>query len=220
MSELSTSILIKNVRLSYPALWKPQPPKNPSGTPRWTASFILDKEKHKSEIALIKSTINQIVNGHSAWKDKTVNFKKIEFQNGGPRAQLVELAGICLRDGAEKADKEGYGPDVMFISAARSTVTKKGAALQPPLTVGKNGETLTEESMKIYAGCYVHAKIRLYAQDGERNGVNADLIGVMLAGDGESFGNGPTTVEQEFGDVIESEFSEPAKTAAPAGDDW
>lgn len=46
----------------------------------------------------------------------------------------------------------------------------------------------------IYSGCKVHAKLRLWAQDnkgGKR--VNAEIVGLMFAGDGQPFA-GKSTV--------------------------
>lgn len=84
---------------------------------------------------------------------------------------------ICLRDGEDKGRPEYEG--LMVISANSK---------DRPFVLGNNRKQITsEEECDIYSGCYVNAKIRLWAQNnnyGKR--INAELIAIQFAGDGES----------------------------------
>ena len=89
---------------------------------------------------------------------------------------------ICLRD--------GYGPTVMFLNARSD---------RRPGVVGRDMSPLTKEDGKPYAGSYVNATIRVWAQDnqyGKR--INAALRAVQFVKDGAPFGEGNIDVAQEF----------------------
>ncbi len=171
MSTENTDIAIiklPNVRLSFPHLFQPHAMEE-GQEPKYSAAFILDNEKHAALIKQIEKTIERLALDY--WK------KKVPFKP-------------CLRDGNEKADKEGYGDGVSFISASRKT---------RPAVVDRQVNPLTEEDGVIYAGCYVNATIRLWVMDnkfGKR--VNAELRAVQFLKDGESFGAGPVKAEDEF----------------------
>ena len=88
-------VMLKNVRLSYPALFTTGTYK---GTPtnKYEGTFLLDKEKHKTTIATIQQLINQAI--------------KNELKGAKLGADK-----ICLRDGDE-TDKDGY-EGCMFVKA-------------------------------------------------------------------------------------------------------
>lgn len=88
----------------------------------------------------------------------------------------------CLRNGEEK-EFDGYGPDKIFVSA--NNITRVSL-------FDRNGTPLVEADGRPYAGCYVNAKLRLWAQDHPKWGkrVNAQLLGVMFSRDGDAFGGG------------------------------
>jgi hypothetical protein len=103
---------------------------------------------------------------------------------------------LCLRDGAEKDETDGYGDEVMFVSAS--------SAKRVPV-VDRDLTPLMEENGKPYAGCYVNMSIRLWAQDnqfGKR--VNAQLRAVQFVKDGEAFGNKPVDPQKEFKQIEDS----------------
>lgn len=141
---------------------------------KFSAVFLLDDEKHATLIAHIEKLIDRCA--LDQYK------KKISFKR-------------CLRDGAEKPEMDGYGEGTHFISAARKT---------RPAVVNRDRSPVTEEDGIIYAGCYVNASIRLWAQDnkwGKR--VNAELRAVQFLRDGDSFGAGKVDPEEEFEEVTD-----------------
>lgn len=160
-------IKLDNVRLSFPALFTARAVEG--SEPRFSASFLMDNEKHKALIAKIQTTIDRLALDHFK--------KKVVFKS-------------CLHDGSEKEDKEGYGDGVMYINASRKT---------RPAVVNRDVSPLTEADGVVYAGCYVNATIRLWVQDnkfGKR--VNAELRAVQYYGKGDAFGAGPVKAEDEF----------------------
>jgi Txe/YoeB family toxin of Txe-Axe toxin-antitoxin module len=163
-----TNVKIVNARLSFPAIFRPKKGPEENSKEAFSATFILDKKTNASSIKAIKDMIAQIV--------------RDDFKGKTPPK-------ICLRDGAEK-ELDGYGEDVMFISARCD---------RRPQVVNRDMSPLVEDDGKPYAGCYVNATVRLWAQDnkfGKR--INAQLRAVQFVKDGAPFGEGTVDVSKEF----------------------
>ena len=166
---METTVLLKNVRLSFPALWQPRVGPDANSKPSYQASFILDKKENAAEIEKVRAVITGIV--------------KESFKGKQPPK-------ICLRDGSEKPDVDGYGDGVMFISARSD---------KKPEVVGRTMAKIIESDNKVYAGCVVNATVRLWAQDnnyGKR--INAHLRAIQFVRDGAAFGEGAIDVSKEF----------------------
>ena len=98
---------------------------------------------------------------------------------------------LCLKDG-DTIDYDGYAGHMSI----------KASANKRPLVVGTDRAPLTEDDNKLYAGCYVNAVIELWPQDnqyGKR--INANLLGVQFAKDGEPFGDGVVAGIDDFDDI-------------------
>jgi hypothetical protein len=108
-----------------------------------------------------------------------------------------------------KKDKTGEVYDGFEDRWALSAVRKQkdGAPLflhniKDPAT-GK-AQRLTGKEGIIYAGCYVNAKVELWAQSGKYSGMRCGLLGVQFDGPGDSFG-GASRVSDDGFDAIEAE---------------
>lgn len=161
---------LNNVRLSYPNLFTAKAQEE-GKEPKYSASFLLDKKQHAALITQIEKLTERVALDH---------FKK-----------KVPLKRQPLRDGNEKSDKEGYGDEVMFVSASNN---------KRPVVVDRDLTPLTAQDSKPYAGCYVNATVRLFAYDHKTGGkgVSASLRAIQFVKDGESFGAGPVNAEEEF----------------------
>ncbi len=168
-------IRLKNVRLSYPNLFVAKSMEE-GKTPQFSAVALLDKKQHADTIKLIESTTARVA----------LDFFK----------KKVALKHTPLRDGNEKDGKEGYGDEVMFLSAKCDK--------RPPV-VDRDMTPLTAEDAKPYAGCYVNMNIRLFAYEHPTGGrgVSSSLRSVQFVKDGESFGAGPVNAEDEFEPVTD-----------------
>ena len=169
-------VKLNNVRLSFPALWQARTGPDANSKPSYQAAFILDKKDNAKDIETVRATIAAI--GKESFKGKLP-----------PK--------ICLREGTEKGDVDGYGEGVMFINARSD---------KRPHVVGRKLEVLTEDDNKPFAGCYVNATIRLWAQDnqyGKR--INAQLRAVQYVKDGAAFGEGSVDVNKEFAPLPDDE---------------
>ncbi len=119
--------------------------------------LMLDPKKHAAEIDQLEASIEELT--------------KERF-----KGRKIPSDKVALRDGEDKGrpEYEGY----MVLSAN---------AKDRPAVVGKNGKEIdSEDQNEIYAGCYVNAKVQLWAQDnnfGKR--INGQLIAIQFAADGE-----------------------------------
>lgn len=172
-----SDIKLKNVRISYPHIFQAKAFQG-SGTPKFSATFLLHKVEHKELIAQIATAMKELA--ATAFKDK----------------RLPASDKLCLRDGdlSGRAENEGY-----FIFTASES--------KRPAVVDKDKTPLVAEDDVIYAGCRVNAAVRLWAQDnqyGKR--INANLLGVQFAKDDERLGNGASTPSVD--DMFDSEDGE------------
>jgi len=175
-----SNVTLSNVRLSYPNLFKAVAFQKDQ-EPKFSAVFLLNKKADAKQIESFKAAMKAVAE---------------EKWGVGKVPKAVKL---CLRDGSEKEDTDGYGADVMFFSAASN---KRIPVVNRDLT------PLDESSGKPYAGCYVNVVVRLWAQDndfGKR--VNAQLRTVQFVKDGEAFGDKPADPTKEFQALPEDDGS-------------
>lgn len=135
---------------------------------------------------------------HPARKAVEAAIKAVAHEKWGAKAEailktLLASGKLCMRDGATKADRDGYEGNV-FVSARNAT---------RPTALNRDRSPVTEADGVIYSGCYVNASIELWAQDnkfGKR--VNATLRGVQFYNDGDRFGAGAgPAAADEFADL-------------------
>lgn len=105
-----------------------------------------------------------------------------------------EKLNLCLHDGDEKAEYEGF-PGNFFLNAANKA---------RPAVIDRDRSPLIQADGRPYAGCYVNAVIDIWAQDnnfGKR--VNASLGGVQFLRDGDAFAGGGVAAPDDFDDISE-----------------
>lgn len=172
------NIKLNNVRLSFPSLFREKKFAPTDAKGAYSATFILDKKINAKEIAAVNAAINDIV--------------REVFKGKRPPK-------VCLRDGEEKAETDGYGDGVMFIGCRSE---------KRPQVIGRDMSPLTEEDGKPYAGCHVNAVIQLWGQDnqyGKR--INAKLRAVQFFKDGKPFGEGEVDVNKLFTNLEDEDES-------------
>lgn len=172
-----TQIQLKDVRLSYPALWKPKGfGKNNDGEPAYQASFLIsmDDKLGKKNIALVEDAIEEA-----------------KFKKWGDKQPKLKSDKICFKEGDPDDGDEFDG--VMILSARNY---KKPRVLDRDKLDVEDGDDGAP-----YAGCYVDAIVRLWAQDNEfGKRVNCSLEAVRFRRDGEAFGAKPVDPD-EFEDL-------------------
>lgn len=183
---LNTNITVKlrNVRLSFPNLFTARtlPGAAPGSTPKFGASFLLNKKTHATQIAEIERAVDLLMK-EKKWAKATVK-----------SVPMVEASSKINSKTGEPYD--GYDENTFSINANH---TKK------PLVVDLAGSPLVESDGKPYGGCYVNANVDIYAYDkdplhGRR--ICCSLRSVQFVKDGQAFGGGAAiNAENEFSDV-------------------
>lgn len=179
-------VKLKNVRLSFAHLFKPQEGKvddetGVKGEDKYNCSFLIDKNtaEGKANIAAVKAAAERV--------------KKAKWGENIPKLKPEK---VCLRDGDLEA-YDGYEGHA-YVSASNSK--------QPVLIDRKKDKAgkwikLTGPEGLLYSGCYVNGIVRLWAQDNKHGKrVNASLEAVQFLAHGEAFGARPIDADEAFSD--------------------
>lgn len=192
MSITSEKIHLDVCRLSFPVLWTPRS-FAPGQPPKFQATFLLDPsdKSHAKAIKQIKKEAKRIV---------------IEDFGEAPKG-LKKCYGLA-KDHDKKKEYDGY-EDMFYIATSNE---------RRPTLVDKKRKGLDEVDgpTLLYAGAYVNTVITLWTQDHPvgGKGVNANLRIVQFCKNGEAFGAGPASADDELKDVdIEDDDDD-------ADDDW
>lgn len=182
-------LLLKNVRIAFPALYVPQAIGD--GEPAYSAKFIVPPDH--PQLKELRDAISAVAK--EKWADKAEGVLKL----------LKEDKKVAFLEGPYRNKKTGEVYDG-FDGNYTLSVRNGGASPVRPSTFDAQNREVTQADGVIYNGCYVDASIELYAQDnnyGRR--INCSLRGVRFAGHGESFGGGTKASADEFGAPVEVE---------------
>lgn len=176
-------ILIRDVRLAFPVLWKATAPKT-GGDAAFSGSFLLPKN-------------------HKQLAELNAAFVTLAKEKWGVKADAILKAlkagdKVCLHNGDSKSEYEGFEGN--FYISARAKVR--------PTVFDQLRNELSEADGKPYSGCYVNVSLELWAQDnsyGKR--LNAQLRGVQFLRDGDAFAGGSRPADADEFDEISAEDS-------------
>lgn len=167
------SIMVKEVRLSYPHLRKPY---SPGG--KYTACGLMPKTpEYRAARKLIHEEIQRVVREQLATK-------------GNPSPEIPD-ANKFLRDGDLHKDKPEYLGHWTINAGEKDPPFLRGRG-RDPVTGGAKVISDEEASRVFYPGCWVNMLIKPWFQDHSTGGkkVNANLIAVQFARDDTPFGTG------------------------------
>lgn len=167
-------------RLSFPALFEPKSfdggPEKYGCSAIWDPSKFTDADKKlwkELEAALDAESMNRF---KKKVKDLPSNFKR------------------AIRDGAEKADLEGYGEGKRF--ASLTTKMKPGAILL---------DKTDGSSEDFYPGCFCRATVTVYSYDNKGKGVALGLMNIQKIKDGDRL-DSRTDAAEDFDDEVDSSW--------------
>lgn len=178
-------LTLKNVRLSFPDLFKPVEFTKGDGKPRYNATFLIEKG------SALDKEIREAIKAAATETLGAKGPKTAESWEGNPNK-------YAYLDG-DKKEYDGYA-GMMYLSCHSKT---------RPTVIDRDKSPLTEADGKPYAGCYVNAIVEIYVQQGEFTGVRATVKGVQFTKDGDAFGGGAPANLDDFEDlgVGEEEFA-------------
>jgi hypothetical protein len=176
MSEVVLSL--KGVRLSFQSLF------DTDQYDRYSATFIIDPVKNADVVKQLDAEIMRVAT--EKWGEKTKNILA--------KAHADDAVAFVKSDKLNK-DGDVYGgfEDMFWLAANNKT---------QPTIVDLDRTPLTRASGRPYNGCYVVARVSIWAQDnkwGRR--VNAELKGVQFYRDGDAFTGGRPADPDDFEDL-------------------
>lgn len=147
---------------------------------KYEATMLIDKENQDELYQKLKAGIAE----------------KIKTDLKGTKLPANKL---CLKDGDE-IEYDGF--------AGHWSI--KASNNKRPMVIDKDKSPLTQDDDRVYAGCYVNAIIELWAQNnGFGKRINANLLGVQFAKDGQPFADGVSASADDFDlvtDLDDDEF--------------
>lgn len=205
--EIVGEVLLRNVRLSFPSLFEPATMESDDGTERkfYKANFLIPKKGDEfNNVAKIKKASDEAK--AKKWGSKPEDWPKLKPEK------------ICLRDG-DLEDWDGFA-GMVYVSANSNIERKPQVITNRKDSAGHWIKAEPGHERCPYAGCYVNALIRLWAQD-NKNGkrINASVEIVQFLRDGEAFGAGPVNPDDKFSDDMVGDDAELGGAGDDDGDD-
>lgn len=175
------TVILKDVRLAFPDLFTAKDYQDNKRFRR-SATFLVEpgSENDKAILAAIKAV------AADKYKDKA---KQIEAWRQNPQKFCYTAGDLKDYDGF--AGKMALSGHRYVEQGAVGVFDKKGTNGVP--------NTLTEDDGKPYGGCYVNAKVELWAQDGKNSGIRCTLVSVQFWRDGDAFSSGSRPSADDFG---------------------
>lgn len=174
-------VILKNVRISFPDLFKAGKPMNEGDTPKFGCQSIIDPGSDAEKVA--KAAMAQV-----AQETFGANWQTI--------VKSMEKSKKCLRNGDDNLDKDG---NIREGYAGKMYLVARNKA-KPALVGRKNPDGsfqhLTEADGKPYGGCFANVKVDIKAMKAKEkipNQIYASLLAVQFVKDGEAFGAAPGT---------------------------
>lgn len=177
-------IMLKGVRIAFPVLFVAEQFQG-EGSFSYSATFLIEPGSEND-----KTVRNAIKKAAEKWEKKSEEVMK---------SIVGQSMKFCYINGDTKA-YDGF-PGKWALAAKRPQDSGK------PKVLSKNPNVeLTAEDGVIYGGCYVNAKVQLWAQVKGKGapGMRCSLIAVQFFADGESFGGAPPADGSGF-ESVESE---------------
>lgn len=183
-----TVLQLKNVRLSFPAVFKPQ--AFGDGNPAYGAKLIVDPKS--ANVEAIRKAIE--AEAKAKWGEKAKAVLDM----------IQEDKNSAWVEGPYRNKKSG---DVWDGFEGNYFLSTRNEKLRPT-ALDRNKQPVTEADNVIYGGCYVDASVDIYAFDSPKWGrrINATLRGVRFVRDGDAFGGSSAASADEFEDLDDEDF--------------
>jgi len=176
-----TLVVLKDVRLAFPAIWEPESVNG--SAEKFGGRFILPP-KHPG-VKLIRDTIKAVAK--AKWGPKADGI--LRSIDGDKMKICWQESDYMSQDGEVHDGFEG-----MYHLSTKSEVQ--------PTIVDKDRTPLSKRDGRPYGGCYVVARVDIYAQDNiHGKAIRAQLQGLQYLRKGDSFGGGTKANPEDFEDL-------------------
>ncbi len=191
---MGIALKLKNVRMSFPKLWKAEDFQGDQKY-RYSAAFLVPKDD-TATIKQVDAAIEAVAK--DAWP-KT-------WQKEITQLKAQGALKFCWNDGDEKVDAKGEVLDGyaghMALGANRKQDDGRPAICKRDGSAAEQGGAESP-----YGGCYVVASVEIYAQSGTQKGIRCGLRGVQFYKDGKPFGGAAPVGDDEF-ESLADEFED------------
>lgn len=175
------TVLLSDVRLAFPDLFTAKDYQDNKRFRR-SATFLVEPGSENDK--KIQAAISAVAK--DKYKDKE---KQIEAWRQNPQKFCYTPGDLKEYDGW--AGKMALTSHRYVEQGAVGVFDRKGVNGKP--------NALAEGDGKPYAGCYVNAKVELWAQDGKNSGIRCTLVSVQFWRDGDAFSSGSRPSADDFG---------------------
>ena len=186
---MTTAVMLKNVRLSFPDLFEAREYEKGDGKPRFSETLLIEPgtANDKAIRAAIEKECKEKLG--AKWEAKM-------------KAYMGDSNKCCYRDGDTMNNEHFEGH--MILAAHRRE--KDGA----PKVIDKDKTPLEAKSGRPYSGCYVNTKVEIYVQGGDYPGIRCSPLVVQFAANGEAFAARPVNDKdaEEFEDLSDGADAE------------
>ena len=169
-------VVLKNVRLSFPAIWKPEQYMG-QGEPRYKASFLFEPTSDSAKA--VNAAIMEAAKEAYGDKAKMV----LDAIKGSPKEFPLSKGDL--------KDYEGYAGMLVLSSANK---------MRPDIR-DRDKTPLTQQDGRPYAGCYVNAVVDIWAQVKNGKAIRCKLLGIQFVRDGDAFSGGERAKDDDFEDL-------------------
>lgn len=183
---MGLSIALNEVTLSFPQVFEPRAVVSGSD-PKFSATFILDKERNADDIQRLKEAIKEVIaNEHKGNK--------------------IPATRIALKD-ADKDEKYTSKDDYDLLYKGKYVIgCYRRIDDGQPYICDRSNQQIIDPS-QIYGGNIVNARIDVYPYFNPSKGVTAGLEGIQLLDPGVRIGGTRTPRDKMFADVSGDEAS-------------
>lgn len=179
-----TEITIRDVRLRRSqGLFTPEGYQG--GPEKYRAQFVIDPKANKEVVKLIRDTIDAVAK--EKWKAKGAGIIDSVWGN---RNKMCWLEEDYVNDDGDTPE----GMEGMYLLTAVNDVA--------PGIYDRDRTELTKRDGRPYGGCYVVAKVDIWAQQNTHGkAIRAQLNGVQFLRDGDAWGGGKKSKADDFEDL-------------------
>lgn len=167
-------VILREVRLALPSLFEPFVPRDglkPGQVAKYGAVFLIEPGSANEKV--MKDAMGNVAT--ALWQDKMVNIVTAM----GPNQKCMRPGELKLIQGTGDV-REGFAGMMQVIARNKAK----------PVVVDLDLSAVSPESGRVYAGCYVNAKIDVYAMKAKGevpNGIYASLLAVQFVKAGDRF---------------------------------
>lgn len=181
-------LVLQNVRIAFPALFQPQSIEG--SPPKYGVKLIIDPAR-ADQVKAIDEAMQAVA------KEKWgANAEKV-FSNLVKTGKPKNVEVCFVKEPYRNREGDAYDgfEDAFYFSASNAA---------RPYTANAQNEPVGQNDGVLYAGCYAHVSVELWAQDNKwGKGIRATLKGVMFHRDGDAFSGGAPGSPDDFADLAQ-----------------